>query len=529
MKTDALALNNSTYTTNVESSNPLNCFTTSKITQQATASDNRFPDFSKPSHPPLSLVETTKLRYPDSEFKSIPKQVHMIWVASLPQDKQIKYVKDWAKKNPQASINLWVDSRHFDTYQKNKSANTTARNHVAKLGAESQLRNLSQQLISSQKNSGELKLSITELNKALKGECNAFKEAVLGKYEQVTNLNHKEIIVRLNNLLEKNKEKFLEADAKMLSHTVQAWDQYKDGLSRDLNSLKSIRNDLKKSGLSNIHVKDLSDSNDIKLENEEAYQHEMIGRGGAYPAASDIARYEILNQYGGIYTDVDLECKQTLDFEQLKSHPDLMLVGMAASKREEAGSATPYFANALIASHHGSKILGDIISDIKREYDSIKGNDFSGTRYFTRPNKATIERTGPNKLREQVSVTLGRPLTDINSKSMRIWDKAKEVNSDIWQAIDSHFTFPEGLVEFETPEQAESATKAMSEPVMSSAQTINTDSLKSLLEEKISANAQFGKPNIVFLSGPSASGKSTVSEALRQSDENVVTVKTDHF
>lgn len=146
------------------------------------------------------------------------------------------------------------------------------------------------------------------------------------------------------------------------------------------------------------------------------------GRGGAYPAASDIARYEILHQRGGIYTDVDLECKQTLAFDKLKSHPDLVLVGMAASKKEEAGSVTPYFANALIASHQGSKLISDLIGDIKEEYDSIKGNDFSGTRYFARPNKATIERTGPNKLREQVSVTLNRPQTDINSKSMRIWD-----------------------------------------------------------------------------------------------------------
>ncbi|WP_061007945.1 hypothetical protein [Vibrio sp. CUB2] len=61
-------------------------------------------------------------------------------------------------------------------------------------------------------------------------------------------------------------------------------------------------------------------------------------------------------------------------------------------------------------------------------------------------------------------MTLIRPLTDINSKSMRIWDKAQQINNDIWQAIDSHFIFPEALIEFETPEQTESVTKVMSEP-----------------------------------------------------------------
>ncbi|WP_045496171.1 TcdA/TcdB catalytic glycosyltransferase domain-containing protein [Vibrio hyugaensis] len=463
MKTDALSLN-TTQAPNSDNSISLSRLPTNKITQGAAACSNRIPDFSKLNHQPLNLVEATKLCYPESEFKPIPKQIHMIWVASVPQEKQIKYVRDWAKKNPQAAINLWVDSRHFDTYQKNKSANTAARITIAPLGAELQLRNLSQQLIVSQNNDEALTLSIFELNKALKGECKAFRGQVLGRYELVTKSNYKEIIFRLNKLLEKNKEKFLEADAKMLSHTVQSWDQYKGGLNRDVKRLEEVRSDLERSGLCNIHVKDLSNSEDIKLENEEAYQHEMIGRGGAYPAASDIARYEILNQHGGIYTDVDLECKQTLAFDRLKSHPDLVLVGMAASKKEETGSVTPYFANALIASHQGSQLIGDLIGEIKEEYDSIKGNDFSGTRYFARPNKATIERTGPNKLREQVSVTLNRPLTDINSKSMRIWDKAQQINSDIWQAIDSHFTFPEGLIEFETPEQAESATKAMSEP-----------------------------------------------------------------
>ncbi|MBM4947141.1 hypothetical protein HYO33_04130 [Vibrio parahaemolyticus] len=377
----------------------------------------------------------------------------MIWVASLSQEKQIKYVRDWAKKNPQAAINLWGDSHHFDTYQKNKSANTAARSSIAPLGTELQLRNLSQQLIVSQNNDEALTLSISKLNKALKGECKAFRGQLLGWYELVTKSNHKEIIFRLNKLLEKNKEKFLEAGAKMLNHTVQAWDQYKGGLNRDVKRLEEVRSGLESSGLCNIYVRDLSNSEDIKLENEDAYQHEMIGR------------YEILHQHGGIYTDVDLECKQRLAFDKLKSHPDLVLVGMAASKKEEAGSVTPYFANALIASHQGSKLISDLIGDIKEEYDSIKGNDFSGTRYFARPNKATIERTGPNKLREQVSVTLNRPQVDINSKSMRIWDKAQQINNDIWQAIDSHFTFPEGLVEFETPEQAESATKAMSEPI----------------------------------------------------------------
>ncbi|HCG8492831.1 TPA: hypothetical protein NKA38_004743 [Vibrio parahaemolyticus] len=147
MRTDAFSLN-TTQVLNSDNSSSLSRLSANKMTQGAAASStssNRIPDFSKLNHQPINLVEATKLCYPESEFKPIPKQIHMIRVASLPQEKQIKYVRDWAKKNPQAAINLWVDSRHFDTYQKNKSANTAARSSIAPLGTELQLRNLSQQ------------------------------------------------------------------------------------------------------------------------------------------------------------------------------------------------------------------------------------------------------------------------------------------------------------------------------------------------------------------------------------------------
>ncbi len=68
----------------------------------------------------------------------------------------------------------------------------------------------------------------------------------------------------------------------MSSHTVQAWERYKGGLNRYVKRLEEVRSDLESSGLCKIYVRDLSNSEDIKFENEEAYQHEMVGRGGAF-------------------------------------------------------------------------------------------------------------------------------------------------------------------------------------------------------------------------------------------------------
>ncbi len=105
---------------------------------------------------------------------------------------------------------------------------------------------------------------------------------------------------------------------------------------------------------------------------------------------SDIARYEILNQHDGIYTDVDLECKQALAFDMLKSYPDLVLVGMAAETR----SVTPYFANALIASHQGNKLISELIGETKEEYDYIKGNDFPEQDILFDPIKQRLKERG---------------------------------------------------------------------------------------------------------------------------------------
>ena len=53
--------------------------------------------------------------------------------------------------------------------------------------------------------------------------------------------------------------------------------------------------------------------------------------------------------------------------------------------------------------------------------------------------------------------------------------------------------------------------------------------LKTLLQTKIQDKLQSDKPNIIFLAGPSTSGKSTVTKALKAILPDTATLKTDHF
>jgi hypothetical protein len=413
--------------------------------------------------------EPFNVKYKPSEFESVPKKIHLIWVASQPAETQAKYVKDWAKQNPDFKVNLWVDSQQFNAYNDNK----VVRDKIQKIfpdrtayQQEKELRGMFHQLKMSKQNSqhplqpetlsSESQQSIQEINKTLnKTEFKHWKEHLLGNSDKIDRKNVDSVLASFERLTCHNNEKFFQADAITLDHTVKEW----GSKPRDTEVFDKVKEQFK--DYNNIQIKDLSRSEDIQLRNKDAYKHAIVGRNGAYPEASDIARYEILNSHGGIYVDADLECTKPLNVSKIKCHPDLMLIGLPAAKREAAGNPTPYVSNALLASHSNSNMLNNMIDSIGKTFNEMNGNTFEGSRYFGRPNKSTLESTGPNALRNQVAHTLGEPRTDLSSMTQRVWDNRATENQNFWKAMDSHFTFPAGFVNFETPEQEDSATKAM--------------------------------------------------------------------
>ncbi|WP_434632832.1 TcdA/TcdB catalytic glycosyltransferase domain-containing protein [Chromobacterium sp. CV08] len=397
----------------------------------------------------------------------------MVWVGSKPGASQQQYLREWSDKNPDSAVNLWVDSKQFGAYAANKEVREQVNAlfpDAKQYQQEKLFRGLFSQLKTTLRqpdtalNRAAQKQALGELNKELGAEDNrALSQALLPDGGKVTPQNAEKVLQAFQQRTQGNDEKFLQADRLILDQTVKAWDRCAGDCPRDTDALQALREQFADRG--NIHIRDLSDPSDIQLKNRDAYQHEIIGRNGAYPAASDIARYEILHTYGGVYADIDLECTQPLS-GALNAHPDLMLVGLAEGKREASGSSTPYFANALLASHPGSRMLADFIDKIGNDYQGMRGNQFAGDRYFSRPNKSTIEGTGPNALRGQVGTVIhqGEPermRNDPQSLAERIWDRSQPQNQDFWAAMESHFKFPDGYVNFETEEQQQSATKDM--------------------------------------------------------------------
>lgn len=413
------------------------------------------------------------------DFKPLPNQIHMVWVGSKPGDSQLKYAKNWAEKNPHADVNIWLDSRQLGAYEENKKVGQELDKLFPDKKAfqtEKLFRGLFSQLHASMSKHGPehkagCKQALSELNKELYKPANAALKRRLVPVGNVTEENAADVRLAFKELSKGNDEKFLLAERMVLDQTTKAWDrasQSKEPVGQDHAALSEIQaqlNHLVPKG--NAKIRDLSNPDDMPVfTNRKAYQHGIVGRNGAYPEASDIARYAILHHAGGTYADIDLECTKSL--EGLSAHPDLMLVGLDEGKGEASGGKTPYFANALLSSHPGGKAVKSMVDAIGAQYDDMKGNEYSGARYFDRPNKSTIENTGPNGLREQIDKTVraanGDPVdarANPESRAERVWSQDNKANDAFWSAVRSHIAFPEGLVNFETEEQQQSATKDM--------------------------------------------------------------------
>jgi hypothetical protein len=121
--------------------------------------------------------------------------------------------------------------------------------------------------------------------------------------------------------------------------------------------------------------------NDIK--NLELINQQTYDAAPNFGEKSDIARYEILYNFGGIYLDIDVECLRSFDF--LRRHYGFF----AALEPLLYGSPTCLsLANAIIGARPGHPVLKECIIQIYRSHKLHKFN------HLPRTTK-TIITTGP--------------------------------------------------------------------------------------------------------------------------------------
>ncbi|MDH5928708.1 hypothetical protein AB4179_24155 [Vibrio lentus] len=66
-------------------------------------------------------LDTKKLPTSSKELSyPVPTNIHLIWVAPLPKAVQCERIKEWAHKKSNVTVYLWVDSKLFDTGNRNE-------------------------------------------------------------------------------------------------------------------------------------------------------------------------------------------------------------------------------------------------------------------------------------------------------------------------------------------------------------------------------------------------------------------------
>ena len=157
--------------------------------------------------------------------------------------------------------------------------------------------------------------------------------------------------------------------------------------------------------------------------NRDLYDEEMASRGIFPAAASDILRYEILYNYGGIYMDVDLELRASLGtltverdlalcaYEDAKGPPRRPTANLQFQQATAAthGGQPLYAMNNIVATHAKSGFAAMLRKAIRTAYDNMKLGDSRNAAvgggvlrdYWERViNKATVDITGPNLVRD---------------------------------------------------------------------------------------------------------------------------------
>lgn len=191
---------------------------------------------------------------------------------------------------------------------------------------------------------------------------------------------------------------------------------------------KKLLSDMHEMG---IQVKDLKDF-PLETMSKWAYNVEMATRGINFAGASDIMRYSILTEYGGVYIDVDLLMLKDMPTFRMDRNGwcDLLAPiipafgGMQKVNRDtDSAFATntggaflekePYLTNSALVSLDRGKAVSSMALSIREIYNRILPPEAGKTPqsitiqkyWYTMPTKSTLDITGPNFVRD---VLLGR-------------------------------------------------------------------------------------------------------------------------
>lgn len=161
--------------------------------------------------------------------------------------------------------------------------------------------------------------------------------------------------------------------------------------------------------ISNLHDEPFYDGFLNEPETAEPYEYFRSGRGDNFAAASDVLRYRLIREYGGIYMDCDDVLYCSFAGKELLSGPGDLLVGEPATT-----SRMSYYGpgNSHFASLPGNPVLREMQQELysrfirERETLDILSSNKSGEENGINPYMTTISHvTGPRLFMDTIRST----------------------------------------------------------------------------------------------------------------------------
>ncbi|PIB42061.1 hypothetical protein AOA59_22145 [Pseudomonas sp. 2822-15] len=160
---------------------------------------------------------------------------------------------------------------------------------------------------------------------------------------------------------------------------------YKSVLHVDADSpavFKQIESKLKEK-VPGVTVLNLNEDTAFKqLKNGEMYSYFRQGQGKNLAAASDVARYPIMNKHGGFYLDTDDLIQSNVDAVDIAAGADDVLLGLPVT--HQVADYKTFYNTSNFATRPGNPVLDEMIREMNKRFAANKS-------YFTN-NRPTVTR-----------------------------------------------------------------------------------------------------------------------------------------
>lgn len=168
-------------------------------------------------------------------------------------------------------------------------------------------------------------------------------------------------------------------------------------------------------------------------ENGEAFKYFRHSDNSNYAAASDILRYRLINEYGGIYLDCDDTINVSFAGTPLKAGPNDLLLGrrLEATQLSYTGPGNSHFA-----SHPDNPVLKRILKEIKVRFDSEKQTNKA---FFSNPRPHLDRETDALHAASKVKMTRYMTrISDITGPKV-MSDVVRQVRPDYFDLLDRSY------------------------------------------------------------------------------------------